>query len=450
LIRAAGHYYQRIHDLSKSNANRNTDPKLAQIANYYELPYKVFGKKPGHVAIVGAGTGNDVAAALRQGATRVEAIEIDPAIWKLGKLFHPEKPYDDPRVTSVINDARTFLRTTDSSFDMIVYGLLDSHTLLSHASSVRLDSYIYTVEALREAILRLKDGGLLSLSFCVLSAEIGRKIYLMMEEAFGSAPICILSLYDHSVIFFQNKEGNFSIENSVSKEIERLNISDYYSDPKIKADVSTDDWPFFYMPKRVYPKSYLGILALMMVLSTYTVFVFYRQNMVFANPAFFFMGTGFMLIETKAITEMGLVFGNTWHVIVIVIASILLMAFIANCFVQIFRINKPFFPFLLLIISLIVGYTASVKGGFDSTLTGKISTVVILTCPMLFSGIIFSSLLGQSKALTGVMAVNLIGAMLGGVLEYNSMYFGFSFLYIAAIFLYILAMVSFFFIKGIR
>jgi spermidine synthase len=251
LIRAAGHYYQRIHDLSKSNANRNTDPKLAQIANYYELPYKVFGKKPGHVAIVGAGTGNDVAAALRQGATRVEAIEIDPAIWKLGKLFHPEKPYDDPRVTSVINDARTFLRTTDSSFDMIVYGLLDSHTLLSHASSVRLDSYIYTVEALREAILRLKDGGLLSLSFCVLSAEIGRKIYLMMEEAFGSAPICILSLYDHSVIFFQNKEGNFSIENSVSKEIERLNISDYYSDPKIKADVSTDDWPFFYMPKRV-------------------------------------------------------------------------------------------------------------------------------------------------------------------------------------------------------
>ena len=45
------------------------------------------------VAVVGAGTGNDVAASLRAGAGRVDAIEIDPAILATGKLAHPEKPY---------------------------------------------------------------------------------------------------------------------------------------------------------------------------------------------------------------------------------------------------------------------------------------------------------------------------------------------------------------------
>jgi spermidine synthase len=121
------------------------------------------------VAIVGAGTGNDVAAALRSGAEHVEAIEIDPAIQLTGKLSHPEKPYSDARVHAVVNDARSFLRTTEQTFDLVVYGMLDSHTLLSQGSSVRLDSFVYTVEGLREARTRLKPDGVLSLSFSVLS-----------------------------------------------------------------------------------------------------------------------------------------------------------------------------------------------------------------------------------------------------------------------------------------
>ena len=108
--------------------------------------------------MVGAGTGNDVAAALRAGVKRVDAVEIDPAILCLGKLYHPEHPYADPRVDAVVNDARTFLRSTRNIYDLIVYGLLDSHTLLSHTSSVRLDSYVYTVEGLREARARLEAG----------------------------------------------------------------------------------------------------------------------------------------------------------------------------------------------------------------------------------------------------------------------------------------------------
>src|SRR5262249_2002660 len=151
------------------------------------------------IAIVGAGTGNDVAAALRSGAKRVDAIEIDPAILMEGKANHPEKPYQNPRVTSIVNDARSFLRTTTKTYDMIVYGLLDSHTLLSHASSVRLDSFVYTVEGLREARDRLKKDGVLALSFTIINESLGRKLYKMMQEAFdGDPPICVQAGYDSS------------------------------------------------------------------------------------------------------------------------------------------------------------------------------------------------------------------------------------------------------------
>ncbi len=147
--------------------------------------------------MVGAGTGNDVAAALRAGAGHVEAIEIDPAILLTGRLSHPEKPYSDARVHAVINDARSFLRTTEQTFDLVVYGLLDSHTLLSQGSSVRLDSFVYTVEGLREARARLKSDGMLSLSFTVLSDALGRKIYLMLQQAFdGRPPVCVRAGYE--------------------------------------------------------------------------------------------------------------------------------------------------------------------------------------------------------------------------------------------------------------
>jgi len=127
------------------------------------------------VAVVGSGSGNDVAAALRSRAQHVDAIEIDPAILFAGKTNHPERPYDDPRVRPIVNDARSFLRTTQNHYDLIVYGLLDSHTLLSQASSVRLDSFVYTVEGLREARSRLKPNGVLSLSFSVLNEALGPK-----------------------------------------------------------------------------------------------------------------------------------------------------------------------------------------------------------------------------------------------------------------------------------
>jgi spermidine synthase len=438
-IRAAGQYYQRVRNLSPTAA---ADPELRPVRDYYDLPFNIH---PGlhDVAIVGAGSGNDVAAALRSGARHVDAIEIDPAIQMAGKANHPEHPYDDPRVRAIVNDARSFFRTTNGQFDLIVYGLLDSHTLLSHASSVRLDSFVYTVEGLREARSRLKENGVLSLSFSVLNDAMGTKIYRMMKEAFdGKEPICILSHAEGARSFVQSKNGDLVIPGSVLSQTSAVDKTAFYRESAIKTDVSTDDWPFLYMSRRIYPFSYLVVLGLILLLSFVLYGSFFRETPQATHVPFFFLGAGFMLVETKAITELGLTFGNTWHVIAIAIASILIMAFLANATVQRWRMARPILPYLFLFASLGAGWWISKAGGLSSTTLGRFETAVVLTCPLFFSGIVFSTLLSAQSRISKVMSMNLLGAMCGGILEYNSMYFGFRFLYLLAAGLYLAALVS--------
>jgi len=441
VIRAAGTYYQRVHDLSPQA--QTAFPERRRIAAYYELPYRL---RPGarRVVVVGAGTGNDVAAALRMGASRVDAVEIDPAILRLGRMYHPEQPYSDQRVTPVVDDARHFLGSTPASYDLIVYGLLDSHTLLSHTSGVRLDSYVYTVQALREARARLAPGGVLSLSFAVLSNELARKIYLMMQEAFdGHPPVSIETGHEAAVLFAQSREGNLRLEPALLAGTGFTERSAALSNPALLADVSTDDWPFLYMPRRVYPRSYVWAVALVLGLS-----VLLYSGFVGAAPRrstlpFFFLGAGFMLVETKGITELSLAFGNTWQVVGIVIGAILVMAWLGNWIAARQRIVRPWVPWLLLLFALALGLVFAQAGGLGSSAAGRWTTVLLLTCPLFFSGIVFSTLLSGTAEASSALGMNLLGAMAGGVLEYNSMYFGFQSLYWLAIALYAAGLVLF-------
>jgi len=441
VVRAAGHYYQRVHDLSRSNQNVKSDPDLKRIRDYYEMPYRVYGS-PQDVAVVGAGTGNDVAAALRSGAKHVDAIEIDPAILMIGKEDHPERPYRSDRVDAVVTDARSFLRTTTNTYDMIVYGLLDSHTLLSQASSVRLDSFVYTVEGLRDARSHLKPGGMISISFSIINDDLGRKFYLMMQQAFdGHPPLCIRGDYDGSVIFLEANDRDVVPPPNLLAETGFGDRTAFYAHSPLRADVSTDDWPFLYMPRRIYPVSYLFMVLLIALLSFLVTANFFSERPKFSHAPFFLLGAGFMLVETKGITELGLTFGNSWQVIGVIIAGILVMAFLGNCMVQWLKIQEPFLPYLLLLASLGLGWYISHNGGLASTPVGRLETAALLTCPIFFSGIVFSTLLGSRGEISGIMAVNLVGAMLGGLLEYNSMYLGFRALYLMAMALYALAFV---------
>src|SRR5205085_11296764 len=101
--------YQWIVNLAPDFVSRHPSLLKERIEdNPYNLPFRFAMPHPS-VMIVGAGSGNDTAAALRNESSAVDAVEIDPAILNLGRREHPEHPYDSPKVAVYVEDARAFL-----------------------------------------------------------------------------------------------------------------------------------------------------------------------------------------------------------------------------------------------------------------------------------------------------------------------------------------------------
>ncbi len=448
-ILSGGNYYQKVYNFADSKRGLESGADR-YVRAYYEFPYN-FNKTPERVAIVGSGSGNDVATALRMGAAHVDAIEIDPAIAFLGTKYHPERPYDDPRVTLSINDARNFFRTADQKYDLIVYGVLDSHTALSHASSLRVDSYVYTREGIAEAFRLLKPDGVLSISFTLVNDALGFKLSKILRDLPGAGtPLAVRVLYDSSrTTAFVVKKGQAVTmpDANAFASIGFSDVSNYFAQPYPESAIPTDDWPFFYMVERAYPFTYMIALGMILLLS----YFFVRKTIGFSDPIdrnylpFFFLGAGFMLVETKAITELGLHLGGTWLVIAAAIMLVLIMAFLANLIVTRTgrRLAGP--AYLGLFVSLLVGYGLAISHGqwmFGPPVVQLMLSCFVLTIPLFFAGIVFSSLIGEAKInISTAFSYNLMGALFGGVMEYNSMYFGFAFLYLLALGFYSLAWV---------
>ena len=428
-------YFQNILDLRPESVASSQE--LRNAAAHYALPHRL-RSHPGSVLVVGSGTGNDVAAALRAGATKVDAVEIDPGVLRFGEL-HPEQPYRDPRVHAILDDARHHLRQTTEYYDLIVYGLLDSHTLLSGLSNVRLDSFVYTVEAFRDARARLTPDGIVSLSFCVVTDAIARKLFLMLKEAFdGVAPRVFATKYDFGMCF--------AVGPGLRRDVALPEIDDITARVRgltVRVDLSTDDWPFLYMGSRQVPRSYVLMAVGVLVLSALLVWWGLPEARALGAPAFFFLGAGFMLIEAKAITELALVFGSTWQVTSAVIAAVLIMAFLSNMVVSRLRPARSVPAYALLGLAIAAGMLVpvSVYAGL-APVAGKALAAAHLTLPLLFAGFIFSTELRRSVDLSAALGSNLVGAMAGGLLEYNSLRFGFNALGAVALALYAAALVS--------
>jgi SAM-dependent methyltransferase len=436
-------YFQQIFKLDEPVH----DDRALAAQRYYNLPYASWAGAAKKVLIVGSGTGNDVAAAVRHGAAWIDAVEIDPTILALGQRIHPERPYASVHVHAHVDDARHFIRNTNQQYDRIVYGLLDSHALLSGLSAVRLDSYVYTVQAFKEARAKLEPGGKIFLAFTMIRPELGRKLYLMLRDAFdGHPPVVLRTVYDGGVTFIAGEHLDRRAIDAATAgdflDVTDILAADGSNGNGFSADESTDDWPFFYMPRRSYPLTYAIMIATVLIISAAYVYGFLghdaeldvTENVAevksrFAAP-FFLLGAGFMLLETKAITELALYYGGTWVVVGIVIAAILVMAYLANLLLLIGLRLPPVIAYPLLLVSIAAQLMISRHG------LSPIMATALLTLPMFFAGLAFSAELRRAASLPTALSSNLLGAMVGGCLEYNSMYFGFRALAYMAIAIY--------------
>jgi hypothetical protein len=407
-------YHQKMLDLSPEFIARFPDAEPNHNGRpTYELPYRLV-PHPGRVLVVGAGTGNDVAAALRHGATHVDAVEIDPFILRLGRKYHPERPYDSPKVTVYIDDARAFFRKSTQKYDLIVFGYLDSHTMVTGFSSIRLDNYVYTLESFTEARNLLNENGTLVLAFGGGRTFISERLFATLAKTFDAPPLAYFTGYDTSgVVFVEGKAAESNLIKDYPEISKELQVN------QATTILATDHWPFLYLRSRVIPFAIWSILALFLYFAASVIerrvplqHLVNRQGL-----HLFFLGAGFMLLETRGVTELSLLFGSTWIVNAVVITAFLVMGLLANTFIVFRPVSRGIayaFLFVILATSMFVPYSL-----FDALpATAKVlASATLAGLPVFFSGLVFSRSFRDVKRPAQGLGINLLGAVVGGALE---------------------------------
>jgi spermidine synthase len=405
------------------------------------FPFKPDARR---VLIVGAGSGNNAAAALRHGVEQVDCVEIDPQIYAFGRRYHPEHPYDSPRVHVVVNDARAFFKQATGPYDVIWFAWLDAHTQASSYNNLRLDHYVYTEESFREAKRLLAPDGILFVNFNVIRPWIGDRLFVLMRRVFGHDPLVYQKVLPAGL-------GTGSSQYVLVCADQPLQVSD----PELRAALTnsvvqmsgttrptTDDWPYLYLQFARIPK--LHLITMFLVLGTVVI----AGRRVYSLSAgldwhFFALGAAFLLLEVQAVSRATLLFGMTWTVNAIVISAVLVMILAANFVAARWPAisNKA----VVLLLFCAVALLGIVPLDWFNRLTGisKIGAAsAFLTAPVFFSGLLFIQSFATCVDKPAALGSNLFGALVGGLLESLSFRTGIRALVILVGLFYLLAVLT--------
>ena len=471
----------------------------------YALPHLLnrdSGRAPfADVLVIGAGSGNDVSRALAWGATKVDAVEIDPVIYSLGLRDHPDAPYSDPRVTIHLDDGRNYLHSSGRQYDLIVYALVDSLVLHSSYSNIRLESYLFTTQAFADIRKRLKPGGLFVMYNYFRQGWIVSRLEGMLEAAFGARNPLVFTLpardtllpddvlFGEFTVLFAGATG--PLKESFTRQQEYWLPSGRPTAPATPSGfeapdlaareawraqapaaregyvqfrptmvvargrrprLASDAWPFLYLQRPMIPSLSLRGMAIMGTIGVLFVLPFVRRRAsAGAAPAglasgfsflaqMFFLGAGFMLIETKAVVHMALLFGGTWLVNSVVFCAVLVMILVANLFVLAVRPRSlmPFYAGLVLslVASALVPLDAFLGMSRELQIAGS---CLIAFTPIFFAGVVFAVSFSKAADADRAFGANVAGAMFGGLCEYSSMLLGFQYVVLVAVAFYALS-----------
>lgn len=470
----------------------------------YALPHLLnrdSGQPPfGQVLIIGAGSGNDVSRALEWGAERVDAVEIDPVIYDLGARDHPDHPYSDRRVFVHLDDGRNFLRSTNRQYDLIVYALVDSLVLHSSYSNIRLESYLFTTQAFADIRKHLRPGGVFVLYNYFRQGWIVSRLTAMLDDTFGPLNHVVFNLpaketvrpddvmFGEFTVLFAGATG--PIKEAFARHPDYRLRTDRASDPStpngftvpdasaraasaqpsdapadswlrfrqttvvappVPLRLATDTWPFLYLRQPMIPALSLRGMAIMGGVALLFLFPFIRRRTTDRASAgfgfmarLFFLGAGFMLVETKAVVHMAMLFGSTWIVNSIVFLAVLSMSLVASLFVLGVRPRSvaPFYVGLLLSLmaSAIVPMDAFLGISRELQILGS---CLLAFTPIFFAGVVFAVTYSHAVDADRAFGVNVAGAMFGGLSEYSSMLVGFQYVVLVALAFYALSAMSF-------
>jgi SAM-dependent methyltransferase len=442
---------------------------------FYRAPYDLFGAGQfQRVLIIGAGSGSDTAIGLKYGQVgHIDAVEIDPVIARLGREYHPEQPFLDPRVDVHVDDGRSFLRKSTDTYDLIIFALPDSLTLTSQFASLRLESFLFTEQSFKEARTHLTPNGAIVLYNYYREDWLIRKLAGMLETAFDQPPYAVSfggwgragvlvdgprlkTLLAQHPDFAQpytevraatpqvNEDPNAILLPMVGSGILAHDnpAGDTALTPPTQA---TDDWPLMYLRDRGLPWVYVAGLAMVGVIALGLIFGLApgsaRKGF---NGHMFFLGAAFMLLETRSLVTFALLFGSTWLVNSLVFFAILCSVMLAVFISARFPLRPSVPLYGVLVAALVLAYLVP-QDAFLSiqvlplryALASLVAFLPVLLANLVFAG----SFKGTGPTADVAFASNLIGIMLGGMLEYASLLTGYQNLLLIVIGFYILSAV---------
>jgi len=480
-------YYMVVHDTSNGGIEVNSigHQKMVPFASagssytLIHLLQEHSGGAPFHdVLVIGAGSGNDLAHALRFGTSQIDAVEIDPVIQDIGRRYHSDHPYQDPRVVRHLDDGRHFLRTTDHKYDLVIYALVDSLVLHSGYANIRLESYLFTEQALNDVKRVLKPNGLFVMYNFFRQGWIVERIAAMAERTFGCPPLVLSLPYKeilrasspagfmaiiagcHSRVadaFAQHKSfwlntvpvrnldvDGFALQPETmtrdqQREFERISPTTLIHDG---GDVlsTSDNWPFLYLRGKLIPDLRKRSMVMLGLLGVGMVYLFLPRGRIAINGRMFFLGAAFMLLETRAVVQMALLFGSTWLVNSAVFFTVLVLILLSNLYVLKTQRLRLFGHYVGLLILLMVGVLVPLDLFLSGGIPWRYAAPCILALgPMFFAGIIFAASFRDATNPDLAFGSNIAGSVLGGVAESFSMLLGFQHLLFLAMLFYLLS-----------
>lgn len=384
--------------------------------------------------VIGAGSGNDVAVALSKGAAHVDAVEIDHRLLELAERHHPNDPYGDERVDTHVDDGRAYLERADKRWDLILLALPDSLTLVQGASSIRLESYLFTRQAADAYKEHLTEDGVFAMYNLYREPWLVDRYAATLERAFGHAP-CVSKL-----------DGTALAVLTVGARADAVACpeEDRWTATADTPDPVSDDRPFPYLKTPSIPQFYLVALGLILVASLVLVRGVGGPLRELRNHLdLFFMGVAFLLLETKNVVQFALLFGTTWLVNALVFSGVIASVLLAVSVSKRVRVRNLALMYALLAAAVMVSWLIPQDSLLSLPFVLRLVTACALAfAPIFIANIIFSQRFRDTDESTSAFAANLIGAMVGGVLEYGALVVGYRNLLLVALVLYTAAFVA--------
>jgi spermine/spermidine synthase len=394
--------------------------------DFYGQVYRWFPERSYEdVLIVGAGSGSDVAVALAHGAGHVDAVEIDAYLQDIGIQKHPDRPYSDPRVTRTVDDGRAFLRRSTDKYDLVIFALPDSLTLVSTSANIRLESFLFTREAFSSVRDHLADDGMFVVYNYYREPWLVAKIERMLKDAFGGNAI---------VRLYPGGSGGAATF-AAGPAIDALNGAAPPGDAvdvvsaEAPAATATDDWPFLYLLEPSLPNHYL--IALALVLGWFALLVgrashVSRTPLRRFSPHFFVLGVAFLLLETRSIVTFSLLFGSTWLVNALVFFAVLASVLFAILVASRLPAQRPTVLYVALFASIAIAYLLPPASLLIEPVWLRYAVAGMLAfAPVFFANLVFSYSFRDTRTADMAFASNLLGAAVGGAIEYIALVTGY-------------------------